>query len=152
MSQNTRSLRALIQQIRSSGGSVEETFTQMIRSGNPLFGRIGLRLEKLGDGLAEISFPMSEEIKRRGGMVHGGIIMYVLDSVCGFAVMSLNEGQDQFTAELKVNFLEPLQKPPFRAVGRVVRMGGRLAVAEGEVLDGDGKICAKCLGTWYLVR
>jgi hypothetical protein len=31
-------------------------------------------------------------------------------------------------------------------------MGGRLAVAEGEVADADGRVCAKALGTWYIVK
>lgn len=152
LSGDGRSFKSMIEEIRSSGGSVEEVFTRIMWSESPLFGRLGVRLTRLGDGVAELSFPMSDEIRRRGGVVHGGMIMYVLDSVCGLAVMSLNTGQDQFTAELKVNFLEPLQKPPFRAVGRVVRMGGRMAVAEGDVFDGDGKLCAKGLGTWYIVR
>lgn len=152
MGSNTRSIRSIFEEIRGSGLSVEEAFTRMMRAESPLNGLVGLRVERLGDGVAELSFPMSQEIRRRGGVVHGGVIMYVLDTACGLAVMSRNDGVDQFTAELKVNFLEPLEKPPFRVVGRVVRMGGRLAVAEGEVFDGEGRLCAKALGTWYIVR
>ncbi|MEM0321277.1 MAG: PaaI family thioesterase, partial [Thermoprotei archaeon] len=132
--------------------SVEDALNAIMYAESPLFAKAGFRVVKLGDGYAEISFPMSDYIKRRGGMVHGGIIMYVLDSVCGLAVISRNKGFDQFTVELKVNFLEQLQKSPFKAVGKIVRMGGRLAVAEGEVMDADDKVCAKALGTWYTVK
>ncbi len=131
---------------------MEEALNRLMYSESPLFEKSGFKVLKLGEGYAEIGFPMSDDIRRRGGVVHGGVIMYVLDSVCGLAIISLNQGVDQYTVELKVNFLERLSKPPFKAKGRVVRMGGRLAVAEGEVLDGDNKICAKALGTWYVVR
>lgn len=85
-------------------------------------------------------------------MVHGGIIMYTLDNVCGIAVMTVNPGVDQLTMELKINFLEPLRKGPFRATGKVVRAGGTFAVAEGEVRDSEGTLCAKGMGTWYMIR
>src|SRR5579875_22466 len=143
---------SVLEEAKRNGGSVEDALNTLMYSESPLFAKAGFRVVKLGEGYAEISFPMSEEIRRRGGMVHGGIIMYVLDSVCGLAVISRNQGVDQFTVELKVNFLEQLNKPPFKAVGRIVRMGGRLAVAEGEVADADGRVCAKALGTWYIVK
>jgi uncharacterized protein (TIGR00369 family) len=143
---------SMLEEAKRNGGSVEDALNTLMYAESPIFAKAGFRVVKLGEGYAEISFPMSEEIRRRGGMVHGGIIMYVLDSVCGLAVISRNQGVDQFTVELKVNFLEQLHKPPFKAVGRIVRMGGRLAVAEGEVADADGKVCAKALGTWYIVK
>jgi len=151
MDEKKRSLRSIIEDLRRSGGSVEEAVNTLMYSESPLFKRAGLRVVRVDDGIVEVAFDMVDEIKRRGGVVHGGVIMYVLDSVCGLAVMSRSQGVDQFTVELKVNFLEPLKDPPFRAMGRVLRMGGRIAVAQGEVLDGGGKLCAAGLGTWYIV-
>ena len=78
--------------------------------------------------------------------------MYTLDNVCGIAVMTVNRGVDQLPTELKINFLEPLRKGPFRATGKVVRAGGTVAVAEGEVRDAEGTICAKGMGSWYMIK
>lgn len=117
-----------------------------------LFGDVGFKVVKIRRGKAELSFQLSKMISRRGGIVHGGIIMYTLDNVCGIAVMTMNPGVDQLTMELKVNFLEPLKEGPFTAKGNVVRAGKTVAVAEGEISDSDGSLCAKSLGTWYMIR
>ncbi|MDG6898230.1 MAG: PaaI family thioesterase [Nitrososphaerota archaeon] len=116
-----------------------------------LFRIVGYRVEKIEEGRAELSFPFSRAIARRGGMVHGGVVMYTLDNAAGIAVMTVNGGTDQVTLELKVNFLEPLRKGPFRAVGKVLRAGGNTVVAEGEVSDAEGLVCARGLGTWYII-
>jgi hypothetical protein len=49
---------------------------------------------------------MSPNAQRVGGVLHGGVIMAVLDETMGFAALTLNDGVGQVTVELKVNFLE----------------------------------------------
>jgi acyl-CoA thioesterase len=66
--------------------------------------------------------------------------------------MTVNPGTDQLSLELNVSFLAPLKKGPFTARGVVIRRGGSTAVAEGEIRDADGRLCAKSLGTFYLSR
>lgn len=131
---------------------MEAEMQRAMSADSELFKRVGCTVEKVADGEAVLSFPYGPAVTRRGGMVHGGMIMYTLDNVCGIAVMTVNPGVDQLTMELKVNFLEPLEKGPFRATGKVVRAGRTVAAAEGEVRDSDGKLCAKSLGTWYMMR
>ncbi len=145
------SYKNLLQMIRSQGLDVEKELEKVLWREAPLFERIGLSVDKIEDGTIRMSFRHSQEIGRSGGMVHGGIAMYVLDTVAGLAVMTQNHGTDQLTLELKVTFLEPLTKSPFAAVGRTVRVGRTTAVAEGELFDADQHLCAKALGTWYLV-
>ncbi len=145
------SYKNLLRIIRDQGLSVEKEMQKVLWKEAPLFERIGLTVDKIQDGTIRMSFRYSEEIGRSGGMVHGGIGMYVLDTVAGLAVMTQNQGTDQLTLELKVNFLEPLKKSPFEAVGRTVRVGRTTAVSEGELFDADQHLCAKALGTWYLV-
>ena len=74
-----------------------------------------------------------------------------LDTVGGLACMYNNPGVDQVTIALTVNFLKPLKKEPFRAIGRELRSGKTTAVAEGEMRDGDNELCAVALGTWYKI-
>ena len=137
---------------RKGEADVEAEVQKAMAMDSELFRAVGYKVVKVGRGRAELDLPFSKPVGRRGGMVHGGIIMYTLDNVCGIAVMTVNPGVDQLTMELKVSFLEPMRKGPFRAIGRVVRVGNAVAVAEGEVRDSDGKLCAKSLGTWYLIK
>jgi len=142
----------LFRMARERGMNVEEQVQATLGTDSELFRIVGCRMVKVEEGRVELSFPFSKAITRRGGMVHGGIVMYALDSVCGITAMTVNPGMDQVTLELKVNFLEPLRKGPFTAIGKVVRDGGSVAVVEGEIKDADGLVCARSLGTWYMVK
>jgi acyl-CoA thioesterase len=146
------SYKKLFALARRQGVNVESELERAMAVESDLFTTVGFKVLKVGRGRVELSFPFSRAVARRGGIVHGGVVMYSLDNACGFAAMSINPGVDQRTMELKVNFLRPLKKGPFRAVGRVVRAGNSVAVVEGEVRDADGSLCAKSLGTWFLIR
>jgi len=132
--------------------NVEAEVERAMATDSELFTIVGFKVRKVRSGRAELSFPYSKAITRRGGIVHGGIVMYSLDNACGIAAMSVNSGVDQLTMGLNVNFLRPLRKGPFRAIGRVVRAGNNIIVVEGEVVDADGELCAKSLGSWFIVR
>lgn len=146
------SFRNLFALAKRGGADIREEVQKAMTWDSELFKTVGYKVVRVGNGRAEMSFPFSRAISRRGNLVHGGIIMYTLDNVCGIAVMTKNPGIDQLTMELKINFLEPLRKGPFRATGRVVRAGSTTAVAEGEILDAEGRLCAKGMGTWYMIK
>ncbi|HYA56386.1 MAG TPA: PaaI family thioesterase [Nitrososphaerales archaeon] len=146
------SFRKLFALGRKQGADVEAELESAMAADSELFRMVGFKVVKVRSGRAELSFPYSKAVTRRGGMVHGGIVMYSLDNACGIAAMSVNPGIDQLTMDLKVNFLRPLRKGPFRAIGRVVRAGNNIIVVEGEVVDADGELCAKSLGSWFIVR
>lgn len=145
------SFKALFASARKGGINVEEEMQKAMALDSDLFRTVGYEVVRLEEGAAELRFPYSSAVARRGGMVHGGIIMYSLDTACGIAVMTINEGFDQLTMELKVNFLEPLRNGPFTVTGRVVRPGRTVATAEGEVKDAVGTVCARSLGSWYML-
>ena len=146
------SFRNLFALAKKSGTDVQAEMQKAMAWDSEFYQRVGYKVVKVADGEARLSFPYTRAIARRGAMVHGGIIMYTLDSVCGIAVMTVNPGVDQLTMELKVNFLEPLKNGPFTASGEVVRAGKTVAVAEGEIRDADERLCAKGLGTWYMIK
>lgn len=141
-----------IKALRSSSPDPVELINKIFTDAEPVYRYLGLRLLELGEGVARTVFPMREEITRWGGIIHGGVVMAVLDTTIGMSIMTVNDGLDQYTVELKVNFLEPLREGPFTATGRVVRIGRSIAVGEGEVHDSKGRLCAKGMGTWFLVR
>jgi uncharacterized protein (TIGR00369 family) len=152
MLRNEGGFKGLFARVRSQGLSVETELENFLKAESGLFSIAKFSVKKVGDGYAELSFPFSQEIARHGGIVHGGIISFALDNVGGIAVMTNNTGVDQVTLELKINFLEPLRNEPYTAIGEVIRHGRLTSVAEAEVRDGEGKLCAKALGTWYTIH
>jgi len=146
------SFRKLFALGRKQGVDIEAELERAMAVDSRLFTIVGFKVVKVRTGRAELSFPYSKKVTRRGGIVHGGIVMYSLDNASGIAAMSVNPGMDQLTMGLKVHFLRPLRKGPFRAIGKVVRAGKSFIVVEGEVRDADGKLCAKSLGSWFIVK
>jgi uncharacterized protein (TIGR00369 family) len=129
-----------------------EQINERIRSFDPVFTYLGAKIINIKQGEAEIEFPFKETLQRRGGFLNGGIIMTAIDFAGGYAAMTVNDGIDQVTQELKINFLEPLYKGPFRAIGRVLRKGKHTIVAEIKVYDAENKLGAVAIGTWFILR
>ena len=145
------SFRALFESLKASGADVEEEVQQAFEN-DRIFRYAGFRVEKVESGSVQLSFPLSENVTRWGGMVHGGIIMMALDIACGLSVMTVNAGTNQVTMELKVNFLEQMIDGPFRVLGKVVRSGRTAVVAEAEITDSKDVLCAKGIGTWLILE
>ena len=88
------------------------------------------------------------------GGVHGGFAATVLDSVTGCAVHSLLEaGVGYATVDLNVKMIRPVPRDQeLTAIGKVINMSGRLAVSEGRLQDGAGKILAHATATCMILR
>ena len=84
------------------------------------------------------------------GGVHGGYAATLLDSACGIAVHTMLEPDQGFTTlELKVSYLRGMNERtgPVRAEGRVVNIGRRVAFAEADIRDADGRLMATATST-----
>lgn len=79
-------------------------------------------------------------------MPHGGMIMASMNLTGSLVLANFNENIEQFTQELKVNFLEPIYKGPFK----VKKKGRNSVVTLIEFRDSEGKLTAMLFGTWYI--
>jgi uncharacterized protein (TIGR00369 family) len=69
---------------------------------------MGMSLEKIGEGLAEISLPYDERFigDPETGVLHGGAISAVMDTCCGAAVMSHSKVRGATaTIDLRIDYL-----------------------------------------------
>src|SRR5215207_4590170 len=97
------------------------------------------------EGRVEFGCTLDESVYNPIGVVHGGLVCTLLDSVLGCAVhTTLPAGVAYTSIELKVNYLRAVHATsgPLTAIGRVVKPGRRVAFAEGEVLDAAGRTVA----------
>lgn len=84
------------------------------------------------------------------GMVHGGFVCTLLDTVCGCAVhTTLPAGTAYTSIEIKVSYLRPVRHDtgPLTAHGWVTKPGRRAAFAEGDVRDAKGRVLATASST-----
>ncbi len=91
------------------------------------------------------------------GLVHGGLLCTILDTAVGCAVQTTLEAGVAYTSiEIKVNYLWPVRivaGRPNRLIvhGWTTRPGRRVAFAEGDVRDDDGKVVATGSGSCLII-
>lgn len=116
----------------------------------------GASIARIGRGEVELSMPWSDRVTQQHGFFHGGTIGALADAACGYAALTVvGEGEAGLTAEYKINLLSPAQGERLVAVGRVVKPGRTLVVAQGDVFteqEGRRKQVATMLMTLCVVR
>lgn len=88
------------------------------------------------------------------GTVHGGFYATALDSATGCAVHTrLGAGDTYGTVDLNVKMLKAAPVgAALRAVGRVLHVSRQLGVADGEIVDDEGRIYAHATATCLIKR
>lgn len=113
---------------------------------------IGEEVVRRESGDTEVLLPVRPFVLNRNGVVHGGVICTLMDEAIGWAAYnSLGEGGQTVTAELKINFLTAATGGTLAGRGRVIRQGKHLIVGEGDIVDQEGRLLARGLGTWMIV-
>lgn len=111
----------------------------------PIAALLGFGLTEVGDGEVRFTATPDESVYNPIGLVHGGLVSTLLDSVVGCAVhTTLAAGTAYSSIEIKVNFLRPVHADTgeLHAHGWVTKPGRRVAFAEGDVRDGAQKLLA----------
>jgi uncharacterized protein (TIGR00369 family) len=110
----------------------------------PIATVLGFTLVSAEPGDVQFSCTPDESSYNPIGLVHGGLVCTLLDSVAGCAVQTtLPVGVGYTSIEIKLNYLRPVHAGGrLLAHGWVSKPGRRVAFAEGDVRDADGKLVA----------
>jgi uncharacterized protein (TIGR00369 family) len=124
-------------------------FLEAIRTGRipppPIAALLGFSIVEVSDGRATFAVVPDESHYNPIGVVHGGVAAALLDTAMGCAVQSkLPRGRAYTTLDVHVRYLRPLTSKTGRVLctGVAVHAGGRVATAEGRVVDEAGKLYA----------
>jgi len=112
---------------------------------------LNLKVMEVSRGYAKVLIDVTENLKRKGDILHGGAIFSTLDYAGTIAVHTLDNVIDQYTVEVKISFMKPVIGPKFIGIARVLEEGKRVIFVELEGYDND-RLCVKGIGTWYVVR
>lgn len=112
---------------------------------------LGASLASVAPGQVEILLPFRADLCQQHGFFHAGITATIADSAAGYASYSLFPADSSvLTSEFKLHLLAPADGERLRAVGKVLKPGRTLTIAEAEVFalkGGREKLCAKLIGT-----
>jgi uncharacterized protein (TIGR00369 family) len=109
----------------------------------PMFATLGYALDVVERGRVVYVGQPGEHVYNPIGMVHGGYAAAMIDSAAGTAIQTLlPAGTGYTTMDLSLHNLRPISSEtgPIRAVGEVINIGRRTALAQVEVLDGNGRL------------
>jgi len=119
---------------------------------SPFVDYLGIKLVHAAEGKSEVVLPLGPHHLNTWDVVHGGVTMTLLDIALAHAARSLAQAETGLvTIEMKTNFMQP-GTGSLRALGRVLHKTTTLAYCEGEVLDEQGRLIAKALGTFKYLR
>ena len=129
--------------------AVQELARRLRRSNVPR--QFGFELEAAEPGRAVVRMRVAAKHKQVHGVVHGGILATLADTAGGLATyMTVPRGTRVATVEMKINFLEPVDRGSVTAEARVLRRGRNFAVVDCEVSDSAGRLVAKALMTFSI--
>ncbi len=103
---------------------------------------------RIGDGIAEVVFPVKPDFFHSGNAVHGSVYFKALDDAAYFAVSSLVSECLLVTVSFNLHFIRPISNGSIKAEGRVTQHGKKVSFAESVLLDDRKKIIAKGSGTF----
>lgn len=109
----------------------------------PIAQLVGARLVFVGEGEAVFRCVPDESFLNPIGLVHGGLLCTLMDSAMGVAVQSTMAAMVACPSiEIKVSFLKPLPHDgtEVEVRGRALRVGKRIAFAEGHAYDAHGTL------------
>jgi uncharacterized protein (TIGR00369 family) len=112
-------------------------------SHSPFMRFLGLEIVKSEKGRVEIRLPFREEFRRVDGSdwLHGGVVSALADIAGDYAVMS-ETAPGVPTIDMRVDYLRPARQGDLTAVGKTVRVGKTICVADVEIRDAGGTLVA----------
>ncbi len=111
---------------------------------------VGLAVEDVRTDYCRMRLPFRPELEQPAGVVHGGAIATILDSVVVPAVGSAYTAEHRYsTVDMHVQYLSALVQEDGIAEGWIVRRGRTTVFCEAELIGAtSGKLIARSLLTY----
>jgi uncharacterized protein (TIGR00369 family) len=121
---------------------------ERLRHSQPV-NHFGFRLVKAERGRAVFRMEVLDHHKQIHRVVHGGVVATLADTAGGFAsFLAAPRGSRVATIEMKINFLEPVEKGRIEADARVLRLGRTTSVVDCDIWDQERRLVGKALMTF----
>lgn len=119
---------------------------------SPFSRNIGLQLVEWTAGRCVVSLEVTEHLRNRNGVAHGGVTATLMDAALGIAARSVTgDWVSEGTVTLNVHYLLPA-RGRLLAEGRLLKAGKSVAFCDGEVRDETGAVVAKAIATFKIER
>ncbi len=125
---------------------IQKSFEEM-----PFFKYIGFDIIAFEEDRVILKLDIREDFLNSNDTLHGGIYASMIDQVLAMFIRAKTQASCA-TINLNINYLAPISAGTVYATGRIVQLGYRITQAEGEIYTGDGKVLAKGIGSFKIIR
>ncbi|MFI1837898.1 PaaI family thioesterase [Streptomyces olivaceoviridis] len=113
----------------------------------------GIRLEKADSSLVRGTLPWAEHLCTAGGLLHGGAVMSLADTVGAVcAYLNMPPGAATSTVESKTNFFRGVRSGNVTAVARPLHVGSSFVVVQTELSDDEDRRVALTIQSQAVLR
>lgn len=93
---------------------------------------------------ARARVPIRDELRQPVGLMHGGVMSTLVESVCSraTALAVLNDGMAAMGQSISVNFMRPITAGHAEVKAKARHRGRTTWVWEAEVVDAEERLCA----------
>jgi uncharacterized protein (TIGR00369 family) len=93
---------------------------------------------------ARVRIELRDELRQPVGLLHGGVLSTLVESVCSraTALAVLDQGMAAMGQSISVSFIRPVTEGGAEVTARARHRGRTTWVWDAEVTDDDGKLCA----------
>ncbi|MDY7537309.1 PaaI family thioesterase [Undibacterium sp. RTI2.1] len=143
-----------VTQVQDESASNGVPIPQPTSALNPFLHDLGVEFLEMDGGNAKLTLDLTERHMNSWQIVHGGVLMTMLDVVMAMAGRSLCEDlKGVVTVEMKTTFLQPggITGGHIEARGHAFHRSTTMCFCEGEIWNGD-KLVAKAMGTFKYLR
>lgn len=111
----------------------------------------GFALQSAGEGRACISLKVRPHHIQLHDVVHGGVLAALADTTGAIAAHTVvPRGTHMATVELKINYLEPVERGTIVAEAQVLRRGRNFVICECDLFGSQRNLAAKSLMTFAI--
>ena len=104
---------------------------------------LGLKVEEIRQDYARMRLAYRPEFRQPAGVLHGGVIASMIDTVVVPAVGSgYDEARALFTIDMQLRYLAPIVEEDAVAEGWIVQRGRQIVFCEAEVRAASGNLAA----------
>jgi uncharacterized protein (TIGR00369 family) len=120
-----------------------------VLAAQPFSDLVGARITEFGNGIATLELDIDDRLRQQFGLVHGGVLAYLVDNAIAFAAGSVL-GASLVSTGYAVNLLGNARSGTLRAQGTVTHSDRGRAVCSVRVVavasDGTTTTCAIAQG------
>ena len=117
----------------------------------PFVELLGFELVAFDDGHSELAYAARPDHLNSFSVVHGGVVMTLLDVAMATAARSVDKDMGVVTIEMKTTFMQPA-RGRLAAKGRLMHRTATMGFTEASIFDADGRACAHATGTFKYVK